>query len=152
MRHLSTSLILSAAFLTLGLVVATKPSFAGDGPNKMLTILTSAEPETQAMALVLSNQAAKRGAQVHVLLCGPGGDIALKTPPAATKAAITPKGMSIQDLLSALLKKGGTVDVCALYLPKRKLTTAALRDQVNAAKPPVIAAEMLRADTRVVGF
>ena len=115
----------------LTLAVAGVQGAAAASDDKMLVILTSAETETQAMTLVLSNQAAKRGTHVHLLLCGPAGDIALKDAPAETAKVITPKGMTVQSLLSALKTKGAVVDVCAIYLPNRKLAADALVEGVH---------------------
>lgn len=121
-------------------------------PERMLVILTSPETETQAMALVLANQAAKAGTPVHLLLCGPAGDIALDNPPEAASRTITPKGMSVLSLLGALKAKGAKVDVCAIYLPNRKLGAEALADGIGVARPPEIAAEMVAADVRLATY
>ncbi len=142
-----------AASVTLALLVLLMAEAAfAQSPARMLTILSSGDTETQAMALVLSNQAAKSGTPVHLLLCGAAGDIALDTPPEAATRVVTPKGMSVRSLLETLMNQGGTVDVCAIYLPNRKLTLDALIKGVGSAKPPVIAAEMLASDTRLATF
>ena len=86
---------------------------------------------------------------VHLLLCGPAGDIALATAPEAATKVVTPKGMTVRTLLEALMAKGATVDVCALYLPNRKLPPAARLKGVGVAKPPVIAAEMANLKTKL---
>lgn len=144
---------LPAALLALALAFGLAPAAtAADTKANMLVILTSPETETQAMALVLANQAAKDGAALHLMLCGPAGDIALKTPPAQAAKVVTPKGMSVLSLLKGLKAKGGKVDVCAIYLPNRKLGPDALADGIGVAKPPVIAAEMIDAGTRLATF
>ncbi len=140
------------AVAAMALAMALTGAASADPSTRLLTILTSGDAETQAMALVLSNQAANAGTPVHLMLCGPAGDIALDTPPAAATNVITPKGMTVRSLLEALMKKGGKVDVCAIYLPNRKLALDALIDGVGAAKPPVMAAEMLEANTRLATF
>ena len=137
---------LAAAMLAVPLLFT---SALADTPSKMLTILASENTETQAMALVLSNQTAKAGVPVHLLLCGPAGDIALATAPAAATKVVTPKGMTVRTLLEALMAKGATVDVCAIYLPNRKLPQTALLKGVGVAKPPVIAAEMANLKTKL---
>ena len=125
---------------------------ASDDIETLLVILTSPEVETQAMALVLSNHTAKLGKKVHLLLCDSAGDIALKTPPAQAQRVVTPKGMTVSSLLGALQQKGGTVDVCAIYLPNRKLAPDALAEGVGVARPPAIAKEMSDDDTRLAVF
>ena len=140
------------AVVAMALTLALTGAASADSSTRLFTILVSGDAETQAMALVLSNQVAKAGTPVHLMLCGPAGDIALDTPPEAATKVITPKGMTVRSLLEALMNKGGTVDVCAIYLPNRKLSLDALIDGVGAAKPPAIAAEMLAADTRLATF
>lgn len=140
------------AFLLALLSAAVPAAKAADKPENLLVILTSADTETQAMALVLANQAAKQGNPVHLMLCGPAGDIALKQPPAAASKVVTPKGMTVSSLLAGLKAKGAKVDVCAIYLPNRNLGVEALSGGVGVARPPVIAAEMTAPSTRLVGF
>ena len=143
--------VLFAALMCLG-TVATTAASEHEGPERMLVVLTSADTETQAMTLVLSNQVAKSGKPVHLLLCGPAGDIALAKPPADAERVITPKGMTVLSLLKGLQAKGAAVDVCAIYLPNRKLEASALAEGVGVARPPAIAAEMVDDDTRLFTF
>ena len=140
---------ISLCFLALG-VLAGAAQASDD--ERLLVILTSPEVETQAMALVLSNHSAMRGTKVHLLLCGPAGDIALKTPPAQAQKVVTPKGMTVSSLLGALQQKGAAVDVCAIYLPNRSLSPDALAEGVGVARPPAIAAEMTADDTQLAVF
>ncbi len=125
---------------------------ASDDVEKLFVILTSPDTETQAMALVLSNQTAKLGTKVHLMLCGPAGSIALKEVPADAKKVVTPKGMTVASLLEALKNKGVKVDVCAIFLPNRKLKADALGSGVGVARPPAIAAEMVAEETRLATF
>lgn len=146
------SRFLGGLLVALALTISTGAAKAADPVKSMLVILTSPETETQAMALVLANQAAKAGTLVNLLLCGPAGDIALRTPPDAAGKVVTPKGMTVLSLLGALKTKGGKVDVCAIYLPNRKLGAEALAEGIGIAKPPVIAAEMTAPGTRLATF
>lgn len=140
------------AMLALTLVVGVVAAARASGDQRLLVILTSAETETQAMTLVLSNQVARSGTAVHLLLCGPAGDLALREPPAQASRTVTPKGMSVTSLLAALKSKGAAVDVCAIYLPNRDLGPQALADGVGVARPPAIAAEMMAGHTRLFTF
>ena len=146
------SRVLGGLLVALALTISTGAAKAADPVKSMLVILTSPETETQAMALVLANQAAKAGTPVNLLLCGPAGDIALRTPPDAAGKVVTPKGMTVLSLLGALKAKGGKVDVCAIFLPNRKLGAEALAGGIGIAKPPVIAAEMTAPGTRLATF
>ncbi len=130
--------------------LALSTAALADG-QKILSIVTAENNESQAMALVLANQAQAAGNSVHMLLCGPAGDIALKTPPKSATEVVTPKGMSVRKLMGGLLQKGGKIEVCAIYLPNRKLAPDALMPGVGVAQPKPIAAMLADDDVKVVG-
>jgi predicted peroxiredoxin len=138
--------------LAAALAIAAGPLAAQDAP-KLVTVVTSAEPQTQLMAMVLSMQAAQQGAQVHILLCGPGGDLALKDAPASATAPQPPRGMSPQGLMQTMREKvGATVEVCAIYLPGKGADASVLLDGVGVAQPPEMAARMMDPATRLFSF
>jgi len=142
--------ILAAA---VALLTITAPVAAQEEPPKLVTILTAPEPQTQLMAMVLTMQAAQQGADVHILLCGPAGDIALKDAPETATAPQPPRDMSPQGLMRAIMEKaGGRVEVCAIYLPGRGDDASVLVDGVTAAEPGPMAAEIIGPNTRVMGF
>ncbi len=143
---------LSAAAVSLPLALGASAAQAQDAVAKALSIITTAEAESQTMALVLSNQMQAQGTQVQVLLCGPAGDLALAEAPEASLQITTPRGMSPRSLLEGLMAKGGTVEVCAIYLPNRSLTADALLSGVTAAAPPAIAGTMRDPAVRVFSF
>lgn len=133
------------------LTLAAAPALA-EGNDKLVTVVTSADAQTQLMSMVLTMQAIGQGTQTHILLCGAGGDIALKDAPESATAGQPPKGMSPQGLLKAAMSKGATVEVCAIYLPGKGATPEALIDGVGVAMPPAMAAKMLGDDTAVWSF
>src|SRR6056297_4048493 len=106
---------LTAALLSFA---AALPAQAEETP-KLVTILTSEDPQTQLMSMVLTMQSLKQGSTTYTLLCGPGGDLALRDAPAAATAPQKPKGMSPQGLMRMIMDQGGTVEVCAIYLPNK---------------------------------
>ena len=118
----------------------------------LVTVVTSPEPQTQLMSMVLSMQSLQQGASVHVLLCGPAGDLALKEAPGTATAPQQPKGMSPQGLMSKMMEAGATVEVCALYLPNKGVGQDALLNGIQAAKPPVMAARLMAENARVLSF
>ncbi len=120
--------------------------------KNLVTIVTSPEPQTQLMSLVLTMQAVQQGAKTHILLCGPGGDIALKDAPASVTAPQPPRDMSPQGLMTKIMEAGATVEVCAIYLPGAGVGPEALLDGVGVAKPPEMAGAMLADDTIVWSF
>lgn len=121
--------------------------------QKLVTIVTSPEAQTQLMAMVLTFQAVQQGAEAHILLCGPAGDMALIDAPESVRAPQKPKDMSSQGLMSMILEKTSTTaEVCAIYLPNADLQADALIDGVTAANPEVMAARLLADGTRIMSF
>lgn len=139
------------SLLAAGALLAMAGAAQAEG-ERLVTVVTSPEPETQLMAMVLTMQAVEQGAAVHMLLCGPGGDLGLRQPPASATAAQPPRGASPQGLMQAIMQQGGTVEVCAIYLPGRGEGPEVLLDGVGVASPPAMAAAMLDEAARVWSF
>jgi predicted peroxiredoxin len=123
-----------------------------DDVPALVTILSSGEPQTQLMSMVLTMQSMQQGSSVHVLLCGPAGDLALKEAPASATAPQKPRGMSPQGLMQKIMDSGATVEVCAIYMPNKGVGPEALLDGISAAKPPEMAARLLAPATRIMSF
>jgi hypothetical protein len=140
------TLMALCAFLALGTA-----AFAENKPD-LVTVLTAENPQTQLMSMVLTMQALQQGSKAHVLLCGPAGDLALKSAPASATAPQKPKGMSPQGLMNKIITAGGTVEVCAIYLPNKDLGPDALIENVTSAKPPAMAARLLAPNARIMSF
>jgi len=141
--------------IALGLAAATAlgmPAAKAEETKDLVTILTSAEPQTQLMSMVLTMQAMTQGANAYVLLCGPAGDLALEEAPESATAPQEPKGMSPQRLMKKIMTDGATVEVCAIYLPNKGVGAEALIGGVGMAKPPAMAARLLADDTRIMSF
>jgi predicted peroxiredoxin len=117
--------------------------------EEVLVILSSDSVQTQGMAMVLSNTIARQGAKVNVLLCDKVGDLALKSHEAS---ALKPKDVTPGQMLRGLLKQGGQVKVCALYLPNSNYSKDDLIDGVGVAKPPEMAGQMLNPKMRTFTF
>jgi len=132
-------------------LLAATPALAEDS-GKLVTVVTSADAQTQLMSMVLTMQAVQKGTEVSILLCGAGGDIALKDAPESATAGQPPKGMSPQGLLQAAMKAGAKAEVCAIYLPGKGATPDVLLDGVGMAMPPAMAGAMLDDDTQVWSF
>lgn len=122
------------------------------GPDSLVTIITSDNAQTQLMGMVLTMQSIKAGANAHMLLCGPGGDLALKDAPESATAGQPPMDMSPQGLMQQIMKAGGTVEVCAIYLPGKGADVSALLDGITAAAPDAMAARLMGPRTRVLSF
>ncbi|TVQ69430.1 MAG: hypothetical protein EA372_12015 [Chromatiaceae bacterium] len=142
MKHLKSGLI--------GIALLALVPFAAiaDDENKVLVTITSGEPQTQAMAMILTNQLLERGAQVNILLCDKGGKMGttdydgptLKGPDA------TP-----QQVMQAAINNGANAYVCALFLPNSDYTEDDLIDGVGVATPPQMGEFMIEG-TRFLAY
>lgn len=112
-------------------------------------ILSNASNMTQGMAMVLANQMQEQGAQVDVLLCDQAGDLALKE---AGGESLKPNNVTPAQLLGAVMKKGATASVCALYLPNSEHDKEALKENVGVAAPDAMARSMLEEGRKVFSF
>lgn len=130
-------------------MAAAAPALADD---PLVTVVTSDNPQTQLMAMVLSMQAMEQGHDLRMLLCGPGGDIALRDAPESATAPQPPRGASPQGLMQAMIASGARVEVCAIYLPGLGAEASALIEGVGVAQPPEMAGAMLADDTVVWSF
>lgn len=141
------------ATITLGAALTLGSAVLADGPNRLITILTAPEPQTQLMAMVLTMNAVAAGAEAEILLCGPAGDIALKDAPASATAGQPPRDASPQGLMKMMMEKSGVkVQVCAIYLPGKATDVSVLVDGVTAAAPDAMGAAIVASDTTVMGF
>lgn len=111
--------------------------------------VTSADNQAQGMAMVLATQVAGQNAAVRILLCGPAGQLALKS---YEPAALKPKNVTPKQMMAGLIKSGATVEVCALFLPNADKTPADLIEGVSVAKPPEVAAYMTKPGVRAFAF
>jgi intracellular sulfur oxidation DsrE/DsrF family protein len=150
---LKESFMRSLKILTAALCLAVPAGAAvAQDAAPLVTIVTAEHPQTQLMAMVLTSQAAQQGHPVRVLLCGPGGDMALADAPEGVTAPQPPMGASPQGLLAQLLENGATVEVCAIYLPGLGADASVLMDGVTVAQPPAMAAAMAAEGSIVWSF
>jgi predicted peroxiredoxin len=137
----------------LALSVAFSSTAAAEGPDRLITILTAAEPQTQLMAMVLTMNAMAAGADAEMLLCGPAGDIALKDAPASAITGQPPRDASPQGLMKMMMQNNGLkVQVCAIYLPGKGADASILIDGVSAAAPDAMGAAIVAPGTSVMSF
>ncbi len=139
MHYIRLFTLLAALLLPLH-ALAAEP--ADNSTKGLFVVITNPDPMTQMMALVLSIQTVAQEKSVQILLCGPGGDLAIKE---SKEVVFKPLNKSPQMLLNDLIEKGVPVEICPLYLPNNEKSEADLISGVSVAKPPVVA-EKLRAE------
>lgn len=120
-----------------------------ESESELFVVLTSADEETQMMAMVLATQSANQDVQVRVLLCSDAGYLAVEGEESRT---FEPAGRSPKDLLNGLIQNGVTVEVCGIFLPNRDLTEEHLIDGITAASPPEVAAYMKKPGLKLFTF
>lgn len=115
----------------------------------LFVVVTSDDPMTQMMAMVLSTQTLTQGRSVRVLVCGKAGELVLK---GSKEKLFKPLDKSPQMLLKGLIAKGVKVEVCPIYLPNTGKQPSALIDGVTVAQPPAVAAAMAEDGIKLFTF
>ena len=131
------------------LLAVSLASVAQTSQTETFFNVTSGDNQAQGMAMVLATQVAEQKGAVRILLCGPAGQLALK---AYEPAALKPRNVTPKQMMAGLIKAGATVEVCALFLPNADKTNADLTEGISVAKPPEVAAYMLKPGVRAFGF
>ncbi len=115
----------------------------------VFVVVTSPDPQTQLMSMILSTQTLRKGKNVRILLCGPVCDLALKDHEAVM---LKPGDRSPRMLLKKLIQKRVKVEVCPLYLPNKGATVADLIDGVTQADPSYVADALLKPGIKLFTF
>ena len=136
--------------LTAALAVLLATPAAADEAQRLFVTVTGAGLQERAMPLVLANQALDQGAEVRVLLCGAGGELALEAYEAYEAPTLAPRGVTAKQLLGRLMQQGATVEVCAIFLPNTEHEAADLTDGIGTADPADVAAWMMAPGTRLL--
>ncbi len=122
---------------------------ADDDAKGLFVVVTTPDVQTQMMAMVLSTKTLEQGKSVQVMLCGPGGELALKE---CRQTVVKPLGKSPQMLLKNLISKGVTVELCPLYLPNKEASSEDLIEGVSVATPPVVAEKIREEGVKLFTF
>lgn len=133
--------------LALGLACAL-PVHA-QSPAELFVGINSGKPQSQGVALLLANQAVAQKAQVRILLCSEGGQLALKD---KESAALKPVNKSPKEILQGLIKAGAKVEVCAIFLPNSDWKAADLIEGVGVAKPADVTAYLLQPNVKTLTY
>lgn len=117
--------------------------------NELFIVITSADAETQMMAMVLATQSANQDVTVRILLCSEAGNLAIE---GYHSPAFAPVGRSPKQLLTGLIERGVTVEVCGIFLPNRDYSDSDLIPNVGTANPAEVAAYMKQDNVRYFTF
>ena len=122
---------------------------SSESSKNLFVIVTTDDPITQLMSMVLATQSTKKGAHVEVLLCGEAGALAVKNSP---EVLLKPNNKSPQMLLKNLINNGVKVEICPPYLPNKGKGLADMVDGVAVAKPPAVADKLLHENTVILSY
>lgn len=135
-------------FTLFSIVLMFSNLLSADDPEHFV-VLTSADAETQMMAMVLAAQSVNKEVTVSVLLCSSAGLLAIEGEESPTFA---PPNRSPKQLLTGLIERGVEVNVCGIFLPNREYTENDLLKGVGVASPPDIAEHMKKPNVRFFTF
>ena len=139
------------AILFVSLVIPN--TLSAEQAKGLNVLVNSANPQTQAMAMVLSLMSmTKHNKKVNIVLCGAAGDLADKNISGTPIKRPNGKAPSAKQHLKMLIKKGATVEVCPLYLPNAGKDKSVLLEGINVAKPPMVAGRLLDKDFQNITF
>ena len=141
--------IMHTILLAIFFFVPSMGHGSDDNSKGLFVLVTSGDPQTQMMAMVLSTQVVKKGKQVRILLCGPAGNLAVRN---GEEVILKPRNRSPRMLLKNLIKKDVSVQVCPLYLPNKGLALSDLLEGVTQAKPPLVAEALLEPGVKLLNF
>ncbi|TVQ04609.1 MAG: hypothetical protein EA359_05915 [Balneolaceae bacterium] len=117
--------------------------------NELFVVITTADAETQMMAMVLATQSVNQDVAVRILLCGEAGNLAIVE---YTSPVFAPSNRSPKQLLTGLIERDITVEVCGIFLPNRNFTESDLIPGVTIASPPEVAGYMKQDNVRYFTF
>jgi predicted peroxiredoxin len=145
LRHIALALLGTAAAASVSPALAQQP-------QRVLALVTTAEPQAQGMAFVLLNAMRAQGATVELMLCGPAADLARRDPPSGAGTPMRPMNATPKQMLEGIVRAGVRTEVCALYLPNAGVGPEALIEGVTPTQPPDMARRLTDRATTVLPF
>ena len=121
----------------------------GSTSKSLLVIVTTDDPVTQMMSMVLAEQSVKKGATVDILLCGKAGLLAFKD---SAEVFLKPQNKSPQMMLKTLIDNNVNVELCPISLANCEKSIPSLIDGVSVAKPACIADKLLGENTKILSY
>ncbi len=130
--------------------VATSAVADDDLVDGLNVIVTSAEPQTQMMAMVLSLKSiATHKKAVNMVLCDKAGDLAVKD---SESPKLKPVDASPKELMQKLISMGADVQVCPLYLPNLGKDESVLIEGIKVANPDEVSKKLLDEDYHILSY
>lgn len=120
-----------------------------DSAKGLNVTLTADDAQTQLMAMVLSMKTLGQKKAVNIVLCSSAGELAIKN---AKSPKLKPIDKSPKMLLKGIIKKGGKVQVCPLYLPNAGKKKTDLIKGVTVANPDAVATSLLNEDFKNLSY
>ncbi len=141
-------------FMALALALATSltmPCFADeDKVDGLNVIVTSGEPQTQMMSMVLSMMTIEKlNKKVNMVLCDKAGTMALKD---SDSPVVKAMDASPKQVMQKLISKGMDVKLCPLYLPSIGKDESVLVEGVKVADPAKVAARLLNKNFNILSY
>jgi predicted peroxiredoxin len=99
--------------------------------------------------MVLSMMTLKQNKDVNMTLCSSAGDLAVK---GMKSTVLKPMDKSPKMMLKAIMKQGGKVNVCPLYLPNAGKDKSVLLDGITVAKPMDVAKGLLNKEYQNLSY
>ncbi len=115
----------------------------------VFVVVTTSDPQTQLMALSLSSQIMAKGKSLRILLCGHGGDLALRD---GKEVILKPINKSPQMLLKNLIGNNIKVEICPFYLANKGGAMTDLIDGITPANPSLVADGLLEPGIKLFTF
>lgn len=117
-----------------------------DGLN---VVLTSGEPQTQMMAMVLSMMTVEQHKKVNMVLCDKAGSLAVK---GTSSPMVKAMEASPKQILQKLISDGVDVKLCPLYLPSIGKDDRVLIKGVMVAEPDKVAKNLLHKNFNTLSY
>ena len=124
----------------IGMLFFMPATLLAETAKGLNVILTAQDAQTQMMAMVLSVKTLKLKKEVRLTLCSSAGDLAVK---GMKSPVLKPVNKSPKMLLKAIIKNGGSVQVCPLYLPNASKDKSVLLKGITVANPVEMAKSLL---------
>lgn len=136
--------------LVLGCTLATSALADKNLADGLNVIVTSGEPQTQMMSMILSMKSMKvHKKEVHMVLCDKAGSLVVK---GTESPKIKPLDASPQDMLKKLIAAGMDVKLCPLYLPNLGKDESVLVEGVEVADPDKVSENLLKENYNTLSY